>query len=121
MQDELAVNYCHLAVVSTDPPEVTAAFRVGLGATFTFLSDHDRRAITELDIVEITAPGFKHGHVAVPYTFSLLPDLTIHRVYNGWWYVGRPTVEELRQDLRAMMRLCRSDFSYEPPPRPTDR
>ena len=121
MQDELAVNYCHLAVVSTDPPEITAAFRAGLGATFTFLSDHDRRGITELDIVEITAPGFPHGHVAVPYTFSLLPDLTIHRVYNGWWYVGRPTVEELRQDLRAMMQLCRSDFSYEPPPRPTER
>jgi peroxiredoxin len=115
MQDELAVNYCHLAVVSTDPPEVTAAFRTGLGATFTFLSDYDRRAITELDIVEITAPGFKHGHVAVPYTFSLLPDLTIHRVYNGWWYVGRPTVEELRQDLRAMLQLCRADYSYEGP------
>jgi peroxiredoxin len=115
MQDELAVNYCHLAVVSTDPPEVTAAFRAGLGATFTFLSDHDRRAITELDIVEITAPGFKHGHVAVPYTFSLLPDLTIHRVYDGWWYVGRPTVEELRQDLRAMLQLCRTDYSYEGP------
>ena len=43
-QDELAVNYCHLAVVSTDPPEVAAAFRAGLGATFTFLSDHERRA-----------------------------------------------------------------------------
>ena len=35
MQDELAVNYCQLAVVSTDPPDVTAAFRAGLGATFT--------------------------------------------------------------------------------------
>ena len=115
MQDELTVNYCHLAVASTDPPEVTAAFRAGLGATFTFLSDHDRRAITELDIVEITAPGFKHGHVAVPYTFSLLPDLTIHRIYNGWWYVGRPTVEELRQDLRAMMQRCRTDYTYERP------
>ena len=58
MQDEFAVNYCKLAVVSTDPPEVTAAFRAGLGSTFTFLSDHERRAITELDIVEQTAPGF---------------------------------------------------------------
>jgi hypothetical protein len=73
MQDELAVNYCQLAVISTDPPEVTAAFRTGLGATFTFLSDHERRAINELDIVEQTAPGFEHGLVAVPYTFSLHP------------------------------------------------
>src|SRR5260370_31396031 len=101
MQDELAVNYCHLAVVSTDPPEVTAAFRAGLGATFTFLSDHDRRAITELDIVEITKPGFTHGHVAVPYTFSLLPDLTIHRVYNGWGDVGPPTAQDLPPDRPA--------------------
>jgi len=115
MQDELAVNYCQLAVVSTDPPAVTAAFRAGLGASFTFLSDHERRAITELDIVEQTAPGFAHGVVALPYTFSLHPDLTIHRIYNGWWFVGRPTLEELRQDLRAIMQKCRADFEYVPP------
>ena len=115
MQDELAVNYCHLAVVSTDPPEVTAAFRMGLGAIFTFLSDHERRAINELDIVEQTAPGFEHGLVALPYTFSLYPDLTIHRIYNGWWFVGRPTLEELRQDLRAIMQKCRPDYEYAPP------
>ena len=115
MQDELAVNYCQLAVVSTDAPEVTAAFRAGLGATFTFLSDHERRAINELDIVEQTAPGFEHGLVAVPYTFSLHPDLTIYRIYNGWWFVGRPTLEELRQDLRAIMQKCRSDYEYVPP------
>jgi peroxiredoxin len=107
-------------VVSTDPPEVTAAFRTGLGATFTFLCDHERRAIRQLDIVEVTPPGFAHGLLAVPYTFSLLPDLTIHRIYNGWWYVGRPTVEELRQDLRAIMQRCRSDYSYDGPPVPED-
>ena len=102
-------------MVSTDPLEVTAAFRTGLGATYPFLSDHERRAISALDIVEVTAPGFRHGHVAVPYTFSLLPDLTIHRIYNGWWFVGRPTVEELRQDLRAMMERCRTDYVYRGP------
>ena len=115
MQDEFAVNYCQLAVVSTDPPEVAAAFRAGLGATFTFLSDHERRAITELGIVEHTRPGFEHGLVAVPYSFSLYPDLTIHRIYNGWWFVGRPTNEEIRQDLRAIMQKCRSDYEYVAP------
>jgi peroxiredoxin len=115
LQDELAVNYCRLAVVSTDPPEVCAAFRAGLGATFTFLSDADRKAIGRLDIVEITRPGFEHGLVALPYTFSLHPDLTIHRIYNGWWFVGRPTLEELRQDLRAIMERCRPDYAYRPP------
>jgi hypothetical protein len=51
----------------------------------------------------------------VPYTFSLLPNLTIHRIYNGWWFVGRPTNEELRHDLRAMMERCRTDYVYRGP------
>ena len=102
-------------MASTDPPAVAAAFRAGLGATFTFLCDPDRRAIGELDIVEQTAPGFEHGLVALPYTFSLFPDLTIHRIYNGWWFVGRPTLEELRQDMRAIMERCRDDYVYRPP------
>lgn len=67
--------------------------------------------------MEETAAGFRHGKVAVPYSFALLPDLTIHRVYNGWWFVGRPTLEELRQDFRAMMERCRPDYVYRPPGR----
>lgn len=86
---------------------------MGLGAGFTFLSDEDRKAITALDIVDLT--DAKHGPVAIPYTFALGPDLRIHRIYDGWWYVGRPTVEELRQDLRAIMRACRHDYSYDGP------
>ena len=115
LQDELRVNYCRLAVVSTDPPEITDAFRIRLGATFTFLSDHEHTAIVELDMLEVVDPDFKGGMVALPYTFSLLPDLTIHKIYNGWWFVGRPTCEELRQDMRAMMQLCRADYSYDGP------
>jgi peroxiredoxin len=109
------VNYCNLAVVSTDPPEICAAFRAGMGATFTFLSDHERKAIRQLDIVEVTPPDAKYGLLAIPYTFSLAPDLTIHKIYNGWWFVGRPTLEELRQDLRAMMQACRHDYAYDGP------
>ena len=112
-EDELRVNYCHLAVASTDTPELNAAFRAGLGATYPFLSDHERRAIRELDIVDIT--DSKHPEIAIPYSFSLAPDLTIHKIYNGWWFVGRPTVEELRQDLRALLQACRKDYSYNGP------
>ena len=32
----------------------------------------------------------------------LTPDLTIHSVYTGWWLAGRPSVEELRGDIRAL-------------------
>lgn len=106
-QKELAINYCKLAAASVDPPEVNAAFRAGLGASFPFLSDKDRVAVRQLDMVETSK---SRGETAIPYGFSLLPDLTVHNLYCGYWYVGRPTVEELRQDLRAMMKKCRSDF-----------
>jgi hypothetical protein len=94
---------------------VSAAFRTGLAATFTFLSDHERRAIRQLDMAEVTPPDFKYGLVALPYTFSLAPDLTIHAIYDGWWFVGRPTLEELRQDMRALMQACRQDYHYSGP------
>ncbi len=106
-QKELAVNYCKLAVISVDPPEVNGAFRAGLGASFEFLSDSDRAVIKRLDMVETSK---SRGETAIPYTFSLMPDLTVHNIYCGYWYVGRPTLDELRQDLRAMMKKCRADF-----------
>jgi len=115
LQEDLQVNYCKLAVVSTDPPEVSAAFRTGLDATFTFLSDHERQAIRQLDMVEVTPPEFKYGLLALPHTFSLRPDLTIHAIYDGWWFVGRPTLEELRQDMRAIMQVSREDYHYTGP------
>ena len=32
------------------------------------------------------------------------------KVYNGYWFFGRPTVEELRLDLRAVLQRCRPDW-----------
>lgn len=46
----------------------------------------------------------------VPYTIVLEPSLVINKIYNGYWFFGRPTVEELRQDLRAIRRKCRPDW-----------
>lgn len=106
-QQEIAINYCKLAVVSVDPPEVNDAMRTGLGATFPFLSDHERKVVQALDMTETSK---SRGVTAMPHTFSLMPDLTIHNLYNGYWYVGRPTLEELRRDLREMMRKVRRDF-----------
>ncbi len=34
----------------------------------------------------------------------------IHSVYDGYWYWGRPTVEDLRRDMRAISRDVRTDF-----------
>lgn len=109
-QSELAVNYCKLVTVSTDPPKIQAAFRAGLGARWTFLSDETRLLIKTINILDETEG--EYAYTAQPYTFVLRPNLTIHRVYNGWFFVGRPTLEELRHDLREIMQ-SRSDYSYE--------
>jgi hypothetical protein len=34
----------------------------------------------------------------------------VAKVYNGYWFFGRPTVEELRHDLREVLRRCRPDW-----------
>ncbi len=109
-QRELAVNYGRLVAVSADPPLVQAAFRAGLGAQWTFLSDEQRRVIKQINILDETEG--EYAYRAQPYTFVLHPDLRIHAIYNGWYFVGRPTSEELRRDLRAIMQL-RSDYHYE--------
>ncbi|MCC5639791.1 cold shock domain-containing protein [Nostoc sp. CHAB 5844] len=109
-QNELAVNYGKLVTISVDPPIVQAAFRAGLGAGWQFLCDETRLLVKQLNILDETEG--EYAYRPQPYTFVLHPDLTIHSIYNGWFFVGRPTIEELRQDLRAIMQL-RLDYCYE--------
>jgi cold shock CspA family protein/peroxiredoxin len=109
-QSELAVNYCKLVTVSTDPPMVGAAFRAGLGAQWPFLSDEACEVIRRINILDETEG--EYARTAQPYTFVLRPDLTVHRIYDGWFFVGRPTLEELRSDLREIMET-RKDYRYE--------
>ncbi len=107
LQDEFEVAYARIVVVSVDAPEVQSAFRAGLGARFTFLSDSDRRWLERLDLLEETDTLHRPYR---PTAFTLFPDLTIHCAYDGNWYWGRPTGEDLRQDMRAISRTVRKDF-----------
>jgi len=106
-QDEFEVAYARIVVVSIDSPEVASAFRAGLGARFTFLSDADRVWMDRLGLLEVTDTTHRPYR---PTAFTLAPDLTIHGAYDGYWYWGRPTIEELRQDMRAISRDIREDF-----------
>lgn len=109
-QRELAVNYGKLVAIGVDPPRVHAAFRAGLGAEWPFLSDEDRAVVRQLAILDETEG--EYALRAQPYTFVLRPDLTVHTIYTGWFFVGRPTLDELRRDLRAIME-SRADYRYE--------
>ncbi len=38
------------------------------------------------------------------------PGLMIHRIYNGYWFWGRPSVVDLWHDLRAVASEIRPDW-----------
>ena len=104
---EMQVGYCRLVTVSTDNLLETSEFRAGVGARWTFLSDTMRSVQKDLDIAEYTDP---HHNPMVPHTLVLEPGLRVYKIYNGYWFFGRPTVEELRIDLRAVLQRCRPDW-----------
>jgi len=104
---EMQVGYCRLVTISTDNLLETNEFRTGVGAHWPFLSDPARKVQKDLDIAEYTDP--QHNPM-IPHTLVLEPGLRVYKVYNGYWFFGRPTVEELRLDLRAVLQRCRPDW-----------
>src|SRR5215208_3560456 len=54
LQDEAEVAYVRIVSLSVDAPEVTAAYRAGLGARWSFLCDPDRVALARLALRETT-------------------------------------------------------------------
>ena len=109
---EMEVGYCRLVTISADSITDTREFRTGLGAHWPFLSDAGRKVQKDLDIAEYTDP--LHNPM-IPHTIVLEPGLIIYKIYIGYWFFGRPTVEELRQDLRAVLKKCRPDWDITAP------
>jgi cold shock CspA family protein len=58
------------------------------------LSDEQRTIIKQINILDETEG---YAYRAQPYTLVLRPDLRIYSMYNGWYFAGRPTNEELRR------------------------
>jgi thiol-disulfide isomerase/thioredoxin len=81
LQDDAEVAYSRILSVSVDPPQL------GLRESTDTVNDP-----------------------YAPAVFTLFPDLTIHRAYDGYWFWGRPTLEELCADMRAISRAIRRDW-----------
>ena len=109
---EIAVAYTQIVTISTDSIIETIEFRAQVGAQWTFLSDAGRKLQKDLDIKEYTDP---HHDPMIPHTLVLKPGLVIYSVYNGYWYWGRPSVEDLRRDLREVTREVRPDWDLGAP------
>jgi peroxiredoxin len=109
---QIAVAYTQIVTISTDDHHTSQEFRASVGAQWPFLSDPGRTVQKDLDIREYTDP--EHDPM-IPHTLVLKPGLVIHRVYNGYWFWGRPSIEDLRQELRAVTREIRPDWDLSAP------
>ena len=109
---KIAVGYTQIATIATDDHHTLQEFRASVGAQWTFLSDPERVVQKGLDIQEYTDP--EHNPM-IPHTIVLKPGLIVYRIYNGYWFWGRPSVIELWQDLRKMMSEIRPDWDLGAP------
>ena len=51
----------------------------------------------------------------IPHTLVLKPGLVVHSVYNGYWFWGRPSMDDLCRDLRAATSEIRPDWDLTTP------
>lgn len=109
---KIAVSYTRIVTITTDNLLELNEFRASVGAQWTFLSDPRRIVQKDLDIAEYTDPT--HDPM-IPHTIVLEPGLVVHSVYNGYWFWGRPSVDDLRRDLRAVTMKVRPDWDITAP------
>jgi peroxiredoxin len=111
-QSKIAVAYTQIATISTDAHHTSQEFRASVGASWPFLSDPNRIVQKDLDIQEYTDPV---NDPMIPHTLVLKPGLVVHTIYNGYWFWGRPSVDELWRDLRAASSEIRPDWDLAKP------
>ena len=109
---ELVVGYAKIITVCTDDHKPINGFRDSFGAQWPFLSDPGRTIQKDLNIAEYTDPA---RDPMIPHTVVLEPGLKVYKVYNGYWYWGRPSIDELVNDLRDITRRIRPDWDLSAP------
>jgi peroxiredoxin len=109
---EMEVGYCRLVTISTDNLIATNEYRTSVGAHWPFLSDAGRVVQKDLDIAEYTDTV---NNPMIPHTIVLEPGLVVFKIYVGYWFFARPTIEELRHDLRTVLKKCRPDWDITDP------
>ena len=109
---KIAVAYTKIVTITTDPIYVANEFRDAVAAQWPFLTDPGRKVQKDLDIQEYTDP---HHDPMIPHTLVLEPGLVIYKIYNGYWFWGRPSVQDLWQDLRVVFKKVRPDWDLSTP------
>ena len=109
---KIAVAYTKIVTISTDNILEGREFKDSVGAQWPFLCDPARKVQKDLEIQEYTDP---HHDPMIPHTLVLDPGLVIHRIYNGYWFWGRPSFYDLWRDLRKVFSEVHSDWDLGTP------
>jgi peroxiredoxin len=109
---KFAVAYTQLATIATDEHHTLQEFRASVGAQWPFLADPGRIVQQDLDIQEYTD---EQNNPMIPHTIVLKPGLVVHRIYNGYWFWGRPSFYDLWGDLREASSEVRPDWDLAKP------
>jgi peroxiredoxin len=100
-QSQVAVAYTKLVTICSGNVFDANHLRQSTGAMWPFLSDTANTVRDELEIHEFTD---SHNNPMIPHTLVLEPGLVVHTIYNGYWYWGRPSTDDLHRDLRALFQ-----------------
>jgi peroxiredoxin len=109
---KINVAYTAMATIATDEHHTLQEFRNSVGAVWPFLSDPERVVQKDLEIQEYTDPD---NDPMIPHTIVLKPGLVVHRIYNGYWFWGRPSFDDLWRDLRDVSAEVRPDWDLSTP------
>ena len=109
---EIEVGYCRLVTITTANLKETSEYRTGVGANWPFLSDAGRIVQKDLDIAEYTDP---HHNPMIPHVIVLEPGLVVYKIYNGYWFFGRPTT---KNSARICVRCSRNAAQTGTSPHP---
>src|ERR1700745_2513038 len=110
LQHEVEVGSSRLVTISTDNMLLTNEYRDGVGAHWSFLSDPGRKVQKDLDIAEYTDPD--HNPM-IPHVIVLEPGLVIFKIYNGYWFFGRPTIVLANRTYSDSPKEARSSLRRE--------
>lgn len=110
LSEQCVVGYSSLATIAIEDLIGINEYRQGVGANWPFLYDEEGIVKDDLNIEEYT--DTKHLPM-IPYTFVLEPGLKIFKIYNGYYYWGRPSNHELHMDMREITRKIRPDYKID--------
>ena len=108
-----SLAFTELVSILPNGPHDVFKLKIGTGAHWTFLSDEALEVQRHFDVNEYT--DVHHDNAGVPHTLILSPGLRIEKVYVGYWFWGRPSMETLWRDLGEVFARIKPDFDPTTP------